>query len=181
MKVRLMFLLGLLCSVTSFASCNGAKRKAVNDAIRPDSAVYYTLGKTMSEILFNPTKVTCYTIQGKSAVAKDDFELEPHYVRDSLITKLNIGQFNILQFNLLSDAENYKEDSIKVRSPYVPCIEFCFEKKKMEPVHVLISLSDFSWTIIYDDKRQGNWNYAEKRLMERYCKMLLGETLNQIR
>jgi len=135
----------------------------------------------MSDVLFSPSKVICYTIKGKSTVEKEDFELAPHYVRDSLITKLNTNQIYFLQFSLLADEENYKEDSLKVRSPYVPCIEFCFEKKKLQPVHVIVSLSDFSWTIVYDDKRQGNWNYAEKRLMERYCKMLLGEALDKIR
>lgn len=176
MRSRLVILLSLFCSITSFASCNGAKGKTGNHVIRPDSSVCHTLGKTMSEVLFSPSKVTCYTIIGKSAVDKDDFVLEPHYVRDSLVTKLNVSQISILQFNLLADEDNYKEDTMKVRSPYVPYVEFCFEKKKMEKVHVVISLSDFSWTIIFDDKIQGNWNYADKRLMDRLCRMILGET-----
>ena len=181
MKMKFLFLLSFLCSVTSFASCNGLKEKSEKYNVQPDSAVYYSLGKTMSDILFSPSKVTCYTVKGKSTVAKEDYELEPHYVRDSLIAKLNPSQIMLLQFNLLSDKENYKQDSVKVRSLYVPCVEFCFEKKKQQPVHVLVSLSNFSWTLIYDDKRQGNCNYADKRLMERFCKMILGETLNKIR
>lgn len=181
MKTKFMFLLSFLCSVTSFASCNGMKEKNEKYGVQPDSAVYYSLGKTISDVLFSPAKVTCYTIKGKATVAKEDFELEPHYVRDSLIAKLNVSQKMLLQFNLLSDAENYKEDSLKVRSPYVPCVEFCFEKKKQQPVHVVISLSDFSWTIIFDDKKQFNWNYADKRLMERYCKMILGDAYSKIR
>ena len=181
MKVRFLFLASLLCSVTSFASCNGIKEKVEKYSIQPDSAVYYTLGKTMSDVLFSPSKVTCYTLKGKATVAKEDMEIEPHYVRDSLITKLNANQIALLQFNLLADVENYKEDSLRVRSPYVPYIEFCFEKKKLQPVHVIISLSDFSWTVIFDDKRQFNWNYENKRLMERYSKMILGETYYKVR
>lgn len=181
MRVRSVILLSILCSITSIASCNGANGKNVKFAIQPDSCVSSTLGKTMSEVLFSPSKVTCYTIQGKSKVDKEDVVLEPHYVRDSLIVKLDDSQVSMLQFNLLSDVENYKEDSIKVRSPYVPCVEFCFEKKMKEPVHVIVSLSDFSWTILYDGKKQGNWNYADKRLMERYCKMILGETYKKVR
>lgn len=181
MKFHFLFLLSILCSVTSFASCNGAKDKTEKYNIQPDSIVYYTLGKTISDVLFNPSKVTCYTVVGKSIIDKDDYELEPHYVRDSLITKLNASQILLLQFNLLSDKENYQKDSAQVRSPYVPCVEFCFEKKKQQPVHVIISLSNFSWTLVYDDKRQGNWNYADKRLMERFCKMIVGETLNKVR
>lgn len=173
--------MSFLCSVTSFASCNGVKEKTEKYNVQPDSAVYYSLGKTMSDVLFSPSKVTCYTIKGKSIVGKEDYELESHYVRDSLITKLNASQIMLLQFNLLSDAENYKEDSLKVRSPYVPCVEFYFEKKKLQPVHVVVSLSDFSWTIIFDDKKQFNWNYADKRLMERYCKMILGDAYSKIR
>ena len=176
MKARLLFLMSLLCSITSFASCIGTSEKTAKYDIQPDSAVYATLGKTMSEVLFNPTKVTCYTIKGKATVAKNDYELEPHYVRDSLVAKLNANQISILQFILLADIENYKEDSLKVRSPYVPYVEFCFEKKKQQPVHVIISLSDFSWTVVFDDKRQFNWNYENKRLMECYCKMILGDS-----
>ena len=180
MKVKFLVIMSLLCSA-SMASCSPKLEKTAKYAIQPDSSVYYTLGKTMSEVLFSPTKVTCYIIQGKATVAEEDIELEPHYVRDSLVAKLNASQISLLQFNLLADEENYKEDSMKVRSPYVPCVEFCFEKKKMEPVHVIVSLSDFSWTVVFDDKRQFNWNYEDKRLMERYCKMILGEAYKKVR
>lgn len=180
MKVRLLLIMVLVCS-TSMSSCSAANEKTTKYAIQPDSSVYYTLGKSMSDILFSPTKVLCYTIQGKATISKEDYELEPHYVRDSLIAKLNANQIYLLQFNLLADEKNYKEDSMKVRSPYVPCLEFCFEKKKMEPVHVIISLSDFSWTIVYDDKRQFNWNYEDKRLIERFCKLILGEVYKKVR
>lgn len=173
MKMRLMIFLSFLCFVFSLSSCICVKGNSDKSISQPDSVVYYTLGKTMSEVLFNPSKVTCYKVRGKSVVDRVDYELEPHYVRDSLVCKLDIVQIGILQFNLLLDEENYREDSIKVRSPYVPCIEFCFEKKKMEPVHIIISLSDYSWTILFDDKKQGNWNYADKRLMQRYCNMIL--------
>ncbi|MBM6719899.1 hypothetical protein H6B13_09620 [Bacteroides gallinaceum] len=181
MKVKFLSLLGILCLISSFVSCSAANKKTAKYSIQPDSTVYYTLGKTMSDILFSPTKVTCYTIQGKSIVSEEDVELEPHYVRDSLVAKLDDGQISILQFNLLSDDANYHQDSLKVRSPYVPYIEFCFEKKRQQPVHIIVSLSDFSWTILYDDKRQGNWNYADKRLMKRYCRMILGKEFNKIK
>ena len=144
MKVKFLSMLSILCFVSSFVSCNAANKKTTKYSIQPDSTVYYTLGKTMSDILFSPTKVTCYTIQGKSTVSETDFELEPHYVRDSLIAKLDDEQISILQFNLLTDDANYHQDSLRVRSPYVPCVEFCFEKKKQQPVHIIVSLSDFS-------------------------------------
>lgn len=182
MKTKLLFVLSFLCSVTSFASCNSMTNEKLSKyVVHPDSSVYCTLGKTMSDVLFSPNRVTCYLLKGKSVVAKEDYEIEPHCVRDSLVSKLSVSQINMLQFLLLGDYENYKEDSIKVKSPYVPCIEFCFERKKQQPVHVIISLSDFSWTVFFDDKRQFNWNYDNKRLMERYCKMILGESFNKIR
>lgn len=178
--MKVLFLVSILSSVTAFASCDNANEKTMKYSIQPDSAVYYTLGRTVSDILLSPNKVTCYTIKGKSSVAKEDYELEPHYVRDSLVAKLTSSQISILQFELLADEANYAQDSIRVRSPYVPCVEFCFEKKKLV-AHIIVSLSDFSWTLLYDDKRQGNWNYADKRFMERYCRMVFGETLNKIR
>lgn len=164
-------------------SCFAAKEQKMKKeskpavyAIQPDSNTYTILGKTMTDILFSPSKVTCYAVKGKAQVDKTDFELEPHYVRDSLIAKLTPSQVALFQFLVLSDKSNYSQDSIKVRSPYVPHLELCFEKKKQQ-VHVLISQSDFSWTICYDDKKQGNWNYAEKRLVRRFCNMISNRSI----
>ena len=164
-------------------SCFAAKEQKMKKeskpavyAIQPDSNTYTILGKTMTDILFSPSKVTCYAVKGKAQVDKNDFELEPHYVRDSLIAKLTPSQVALFQFLVLSDKSNYSQDSIKVRSPYVPHLELCFEKKKQQ-VHVLISQSDFSWTICYDDKKQGNWNYAEKRLVGRFCNMISNHSI----
>lgn len=174
MKVRFLIILSVLSMSCLFSCVNAKEKKEVNYAIQPDSAVCATLGNTMTDVLFSPRKVTCYTLKGKSQVEEKDYELEPHYVRDSLIGKLKKEEISILQFELLSDDQNYHQDSLKVRSPYVPALEFCFEKKKIE-VHIIISLSNFTWTIFYDGKRQGNWNYADKRFMTRYCGMILKE------
>lgn len=100
----------------------------------------------MTDILFSPSKVTCYAVKGKAQVDKTDFELEPHYVRDSLIAKLTPSQVALFQFLVLSDKSNYSQDSIKVRSPYVPHLELCFEKKNnkyMFSSHSQISLGQF--------------------------------------
>lgn len=176
MKTKLLTLMSLLCSLSCFAACGSTpKGKPVNYAIQADSIVRATLGTTMTDILFSPSKVTSYVVKGKSKVEEDDLELEPHYVRDSLIAKLTAEETRILQFVLLADSTNYKQDSVKVRSPYVPVMEICFEKKKQQ-VHLLLSLSDFSWTIYYDGKVQGNWNYANKPLVKRFYDMLKGKT-----
>lgn len=180
--MRKNYLFFVLFSVLTI-SCFAAKEQKIKKeskpavyAIQPDSNTYTILGKTMTDILFSPSKVTCYAVKGKAQVDKTDFELEPHYVRDSLIAKLTPSQVALFQFLVLSDKSNYSQDSIKVRSPYVPHLELCFEKKKQQ-VHVLISQSDFSWTICYDDKKQGNWNYAEKRLVRRFCNMISNRSI----
>lgn len=178
-KNYLFFVLFSVLTISCFAAKEQKMKKEskpVVYAIQPDSNTYTILGKTMTDILFSPSKVTCYAVKGKAQVDKTDFELEPHYVRDSLIAKLTPSQVALFQFLVLSDKSNYSQDSIKVRSPYVPHLELCFEKKKQQ-VHVLISQSDFSWTICYDDKKQGNWNYAEKRLVRRFCNMISNRSI----
>lgn len=178
-KNYLFFVLFSVLTISCFAAKEQKMKKDSKPAvyaIQPDSNTYTILGKTMTDILFSPSKVTCYAVKGKAQVDKTDFELEPHYVRDSLIAKLTPSQVALFQFLVLSDKSNYSQDSIKVRSPYVPHLELCFEKKKQQ-VHVLISQSDFSWTICYDDKKQGNWNYAEKRLVRRFCNMISNRSI----
>lgn len=178
-KNYLFFVLFSVLTISCFAAKEQKMKKESKPAvyaIQPDSNTYTILGKTMIDILFSPSKVTCYAVKGKAQVDKTDFELEPHYVRDSLIAKLTPSQVALFQFLVLSDKSNYSQDSIKVRSPYVPHLELCFEKKKQQ-VHVLISQSDFSWTICYDDKKQGNWNYAEKRLVRRFCNMISNRSI----
>lgn len=178
-KNYLFFVLFSVLTISCFAAKEQKMKKESKPAvyaIQPDSNTYTILGKTMTDILFSPSKVTCYAVKGKAQVDKTDFELESHYVRDSLIAKLTPSQVALFQFLVLSDKSNYSQDSIKVRSPYVPHLELCFEKKKQQ-VHVLISQSDFSWTICYDDKKQGNWNYAEKRLVRRFCNMISNRSI----
>lgn len=178
-KNYLFFVLFSVLTISCFAAKEQKMKKESKPAvyaIQPDSNTYTILGKTMTDILFSPSKVTCYAVKGKAQVDKTDFELEPHYVRDSLIAKLTPSQVALFQFLVLSDKSNHSQDSIKVRSPYVPHLELCFEKKKQQ-VHVLISQSDFSWTICYDDKKQGNWNYAEKRLVRRFCNMISNRSI----
>lgn len=178
-KNYLFFVLFSVLTISCFAAKEQKMKKESKPAvyaIQPDSNTYTILGKTMTDILFSPSKVTCYAVKGKAQVDKTDFELEPHYVRDSLIAKLTPSQVALFQFLVLSDKSNYSQDSIKVRSPYVPHLELCFEKKKQQ-IHVLISQSDFSWTICYDDKKQGNWNYAEKRLVRRFCNMISNRSI----
>ncbi len=167
-------------ALSAFASCNSyapSDRIGTQKGVTPDSTVYATLGKTLSDILFNPGKVNLYKLKGKDSVEKNDVEIESHYVRDSYIGKVRPEVFSILQFNVISDPINYQRDSVLVKAPYYPEYELEFVKGK-KTAHVLISVNDKTWTIIYDDKRQFNWNYADKRSMDRFMELLL-ETIKK--
>ncbi len=170
-----LILFMLLMPLSLFASCSSWGRSRNCDLeIAPDSVIYSSLGKSLSETLFNPDKVLCYTLKGKGEVSKEDIQIEPHYVRDSLIAELPSQFYGILQFNLIADTANYKRDTIIVRSPYVPLLEFAFVRKK-QVAHVVISLSDFTWSVVYDDKKQFNWNYEDKKMMYRFCSLFLNK------
>ena len=133
-KIHFILVLFSVLAISCFAAKDQKKTKKepkpVTYVIQPDSNTYAILGKTMTDILFSPSKVTCYAVKGKAQVDKSDLELESHYVRDSLIAKLSPSQIAMFQFLVLSDKSNYSQDSVKVRSPYVPQLELCFEKKK---------------------------------------------------
>jgi len=135
-----------------------------------DSAVYHNLGRTLYELLSAPSKVTVYSVVGKEKIEEGDIVLESPFVRKAVLAeKMSKEDVAILQYLLPFDSENYKNDTIIVRSPYLPAIEFCFSKKKQE-AHLLVSVSDGSWTLVYDDKIQQHWNYADKRQIARFCK-----------
>ena len=168
----MLLLVMLFPSVLCMASCSEFGRKSPISSIQPDSAVYAMLGKTMSEVLFNPSSVTCYTLKGKAEVDQKEFQVEPHWVRDSLVGKVSPELYGILQFALIANSENYRDDTLRIKAPYIPVLEFEFKQKKTE-VHVLISTSDQTWTIMYDDKRQIHFNYHDYELIDRFCEMFL--------
>lgn len=122
----------------------------------PDSIAYSHLGRNLSTVLFSPQEVKVYRVSWTDSI--ENGQLEPNFTRDALIAKLSKEEIAALQFCLLSDSNNFVKDSIVVMSPYIPVLDFEFRKKK-EVAHVLVSLSDFTWTIIYDDKKQFNYNY----------------------
>lgn len=159
-----------LIMLASSAYSSPKQKKLVLAKSLPDSLVLSQLGNTLTDILTNPTKVTMYSLRGKEHVEKEDFVLEPHYVRDSLYGILTQDAVAILQFILITNESNYRTDSIKVKSPYMPQFEFEFSKKK-QVAHVLLSTSDFSWTVIYDGKKLFNYNYTDNDAIERFLKL----------
>ena len=170
MKAKTFILICLLvpCLMCEAACVNGKTKEQRFPTV--DSIVYVTLGRTVTDILLSPSKVNCYLLKGKSEVAKEDVEVEPHYVRDSLLANLSSKEIGILQFVLVFDKDCYKDDSVKVKSPYMPRYEFEFVKKNAV-VHVIISLQDYTWTVMYDGKEFAHFNFANKEVVEKFCKM----------
>lgn len=179
MKKSLFLVLFMATTISSFASCcpPASQRQESFTAVCvcPDSTVYSSLGRSLSDVLFNPTKVSLYKLKGKETVAKTDYEVEPHYVRDALIGRVRREVWTIFQFNVLANTVNYQNDSIPVRSPYVPEYELEFVRGK-KVAHVVLSPSDFTWSVIFDDKKQFNWNYSDKESMNRFFDLLFETT-----
>lgn len=162
----LVFLFIACCAFTSKTK-KITSQKAINQ-----TAIRAELGNTLADLLLDPTTVTCYSVKGKEKVTPDDYELEPHYVRDSLCGVLSDEAVAVLTFILTSDEGNYSKDSMMIKSPYMPEIEFSFVRKKQE-AHVLVSLTNFSWSVIYDGKKQFNYDYLDQRNIARFCEMIL--------
>ena len=167
---KIFLILMMTLTVVGVTSCcaKTSKGRQTDPMFEPDSAVCKSLGKSLTEILFSPNKVKVYSLKGVENVGKNDIEVEDHFVRDTLITTLDAKQIALLQYLLLANEENYKDDSVQIRSPYIPSLEFEFVKKKAQTAHILISLQDRTWTIVYDDKVQCNWNYTNKELIKRF-------------
>ncbi len=165
-------IMGNLCACAS-NSAKKSKNKPICAAwLMPDSTVCKKLGNRLTSVLFSPQKVKCYHLTGKEHVEKNEVEIEDHYVRDTMICNLSADEISVLQFILLRPSKNYERDSMIVMSPYLPTLEFEFSKKK-ETAHILVSLSDLSWSVIYDGKRQFNFNYKNHALLETFCKYYL--------
>lgn len=164
--------------VFAFGSCTSepAKKETKTEKVEetwltPDSASYSQLGKNLSNILFSPTKVECYHLVFNDSITGNDVQVERNIARGSLITTLDKSQIALLQFALFKPAESYQQDSIAVRAPYDPQLVFVFTKKK-EQAQVIVSPNDMTWTVIYDDKRQFNYNFANKETLLRFFALL---------
>lgn len=172
MRIKLLLVVILLPSVLCMASVETCGKKIPEKKVQPDSTVFAALGQTISDVLFNPKTVTCYTLKNVRNVEYGEFQVEPHWVRDSLVGRLSPQMVGALQVALIANSENYKEDSIHVRAPYYPLLEFEFQKKK-NVVHVLISTLDRTWTIMYEGERQIHFNYHDWEFINRFCNMFV--------
>ena len=74
-KNYLFFVLFSVLTISCFAAKEQKMKKESKPAvyaIQPDSNTYTILGKTMTDILFSPSKVTCYAVKGKAQVDKTE-------------------------------------------------------------------------------------------------------------
>lgn len=163
MKIKLSLVIAALivCGAGCMAKGKGSDSKPKAKPIcaewlMPDSTVYQRLGRNLASVLFAPQSVKCYAIEYQDSVAP--VQLEPYFAQGKLIAKLNREQTAILQYALLGDSLNYKRNDIAVTAPYVPALDFEFSRKG-QVAHVVISLNDFTWSVLYDDKKQFNFNF----------------------
>lgn len=135
--------------------------------LTPDSASYAKLGEKLAKILFSPTKVKCYRLLFNDSITADDIQVERNIVRGPLVETLNRKQIALMQFALMKPAESYLMDSVAVRAPYDPVLEFVFSRRN-EKAQVIVSPNNLTWTVIYDNKRQFNYNFANKETLIRF-------------
>ena len=182
---RLIFILiASTLWMNCFAACksgakkvNNAKVETVvcNDWIHPDKVAYQELGQKLTDILINAKTINVYTLVPKEKINSDDYEVDANFVRDSLLCKLTKEQATVLAYNLISNGANYhKDSSLIVMSPYYPILEFEYVKKK-EAAHVIISPSNYSWSIKYEDKILFRYNYASGAFIKRFCEYFINK------
>lgn len=164
----------LLLSIISNHALAGERGPLTRTKTITDSLIISHLSKSVAEIVSMPDRVICYTIANKDSILPSDIVLQTQFVKDSAISVLTKKEINILQYLLVEDIESYKNDSTIIRSPYLPEIGFDFIKKN-STVHVLISLVDYSWTVIYDEKEFLHFNFANKEIFTKFCKQLLNK------
>jgi len=144
----LLFVCVVACSA-KWPQKEAPKSKQYAEWINPDGTIRAKLGNTLTELLFNPQKVECYSIEWQDSIKPE--QIEPYFKQDSLISKLSPGETGLLQFSLLSDSISYSMDSVIPQSPRIPIIDFVFTRKK-DNAHVIISTSDYTWRIAHDGK-----------------------------
>lgn len=117
--------------------------------------------KMVKDILSNPEQVICYRLAETDDIdikTGDTEKLDIYWIRTNISKKLNEEEREILFSNLLHNEVNYQKEMALMSSPYVPVVDFQLIHKG-KSIDVLVSLSDKSWTIIYDGIRVFNNRY----------------------
>ena len=166
----------LSSSVISCANTKSCTNNPIDPWLAPDSTICNKLTeKGLIETLFMPNDVKCYILIHKDSIPEDELSLVKGYARDSLMAEFGIRETTVLQYILLSNPFSYSTDSLKIEAPYLPTLEFVFSRKDSLSASVVISTSNQSWTIFYNGEKQFNYNYADRRIVERFCKYYINE------
>lgn len=186
-KINLfLFALGVtLCVNCSFASCtpqdNPFKGKKTthklvcNDWMMPDSIAMSNLGVTVADILLNSTKVKVYALSPKQKITPDDIEVQPHYVIDTLLATLTSAQATALRYSLIGCGANYFNDTTNIpRVPFLPSIAYEFSSKR-GTAYLFVSLTNYTWGIVYEGKTLFVYNYADGLFVNRFCEYFLSK------
>lgn len=177
-KITNITIIGFIVVLLSMMACaNTAPKKekvpseqakVCESWIHPDSMAYSVLGRRVTDITFNPKKVTVYSVAIKDSTNASNVKVEEFFVLDSVVGSLNKQQIAVLDYILLSDGRNYEIDSIKPMIPEYPQIAFEFSNKQGNVI-VWYSPDDFSWGIRHDDKTLCKYNVANTRILNRFC------------
>lgn len=173
--IKLVFCPFFLLCITLICGCVNAKNatKTPNNKIDSiwmftDSTVMKQLGDSLIQVFSKPDSVRCYNVSYREQIKEKDVIVHEHFVRDSLITVLNDAQIYIMQFILVSESSNYANDSLIVKSPYMPTVEFEFYKKDFSPISVVFSPLNQTWQIICESKELFSYNFVYTDLINRY-------------
>lgn len=168
-------LLWNIISIALFTSCIPTRSCLSDDTIQwmlSDSIIGTYLPNDLHEILSTPDVVNCYHVIYKDTISQEKANVLNHFVQDTLLVKLNVSQISVLQYILLSNEQNYLNDSIKVQSPCLPRLEFEFLRDK-EKASIFISNLDHTWHIMQNGKIVLSNAFTDVNLIERYCNYFL--------
>ena len=143
--------------------------------LTPDSTICSHLDGDLKKVLFMPDSVKCYVLVQKDSISEKGLSPVENYVRDSLMAEFGVRETTVLQYVLLSNPQSYSTDSVKIEAPYLPILEFVFSRENSSSASVILSVSDRSWAIMYDNKQQFRYNYADWRTVERFCSFYINE------
>jgi len=176
MKQLILLVLALCIGLNASASDESQKKSDSSLCpawLAPDSLALSFMGDRLASILYHPKSVKVYRLKMKETVTKNDVEVEPNCVRDAYLGMLDDSKITFLQFALFSPAGSYKLNDVMVMSPYMPILEFEFLSKTNEAAHVLISLSDLTWSVVMDGVRKFHFDYSNEKHINLFCESFL--------
>lgn len=172
-----MILTGMVaCSNTSAGKYKGKETKNKQTAPSawnaPDGKALGLLGNRLTSLLLKPKRVEMYSVSYQDSTDKYPVYVEPDFILDSLICRLNKEQTATLNFILTSDTSNYalNKDAIPM-IPHRPQWAFVFQDKKENAI-IWYSPGDFTWGIRYDGRDIFFYNVNNPSLMSSFCNRL---------